>query len=261
MRCPKCNKEIEDSSVFCEHCGEKILHAPTEAPGTENNGFEDGKEKIPTRKPKNKKIAIWIVTTVVLAIVIFIIILLSNMGGSVVEEMTDSTKVEACDEPSPSKHVLSESERQALLNIGYVDLGLPSGTLWKDQNENGYYTFNDAVFQYGNRLPTKENIDELVKYCKWTWGGWEPDTHYYKVTGPNGNSIIMPTSGLIHAKINNGEIYQNEDTGFIFASSQDDCPYYCLIFRRTKFDGVEQDYIKVFCGSGDESKYSVRLAQ
>ena len=24
MKCPKCNQEIEDDSVFCEYCGEKI---------------------------------------------------------------------------------------------------------------------------------------------------------------------------------------------------------------------------------------------
>lgn len=28
---------------------------------------------------------------------------------------------------------------------GWVDLGLPSGNLWKRVNENGYFTYNDAV--------------------------------------------------------------------------------------------------------------------
>lgn len=261
MRCPKCNKEIEDSSVFCEHCGEKILHAPTEAPGTENNGFEDGKEKIPTRKPKNKKIAIWIVTTVVLAIAIFIIILLSNMGGSVVEEMTDSTKVEACDEPSPSKHVLSESERQALLNIGYVDLGLPSGTLWKDQNESGYYTYDEAVRQFGDALPTKEQMEELINYCRWEWNGWGNYAKLYLVIGPNGNHINLPMEGSI--SVEKGERYGYEQSATYWTSSSE---AYLVLYREynSKDHQLEQDKIYVWEPSEEELyswKNSVRLAR
>lgn len=30
MKCPKCNQEIEDNSVFCEYCGEKILTVENE---------------------------------------------------------------------------------------------------------------------------------------------------------------------------------------------------------------------------------------
>ena len=31
---------------------------------------------------------------------------------------------------------------------GYVDLGLPSGTLWKDKNENGFFTYDEAVSRF-----------------------------------------------------------------------------------------------------------------
>ena len=36
----------------------------------------------------------------------------------------------------------------------YIDLGLPSGTLWADCNEEGFYYFDEAVEKYGYRLPT-----------------------------------------------------------------------------------------------------------
>ena len=42
---------------------------------------------------------------------------------------------------------------------GYVDLGLPSGTLWKDKNEEGgFYTYDQAVSKFGNKLPTKDLV-------------------------------------------------------------------------------------------------------
>ena len=75
----------------------------------------------------------------------------------------------------------------------YIDLGLPSGTLWVDTNEEGYYTFDDAVEKYGNCLPTKEQLEELKTQCQWEWTGAG-----YKVTGPNGNSIVLSAAGFLN---------------------------------------------------------------
>ena len=74
---------------------------------------------------------------------------------------------------------------------GWVDLGLPSGTLWKDKNEaGGFFTYYQAIAKFGNSLPTKEQCEELKNYCQWTWYG-----NGYRVTGPSGESIIMPADG------------------------------------------------------------------
>lgn len=73
---------------------------------------------------------------------------------------------------------------------GYVDLDLPSGTFWKDSNESGYYQYNDAVRQFGNSLPTREQAYELQRYCTWKWNGYG-----YTITGRNGNSIFLPALG------------------------------------------------------------------
>lgn len=75
-------------------------------------------------------------------------------------------------------------------STGYTDLGLPSGTIWKNFNATGFYTYDEAVSQFGNRLPTKEQWEELKAECQWSWNG-----SGYKVTGPNGNSIVLPASG------------------------------------------------------------------
>lgn len=74
---------------------------------------------------------------------------------------------------------------------GYVDLGLPSGTLWKVENEDcGLIKYDQAVGFYGSSLPTKEQYEELINNCLWTWTG-----NGYKVKGKSGESIMLPASG------------------------------------------------------------------
>ena len=72
----------------------------------------------------------------------------------------------------------------------YVDLGLPSGTLWKIENEDGFYTYEEAVAKFGNNLPTKEQLEELKDFCRWSWTG-----NGYDVEGPNDNSVFFPAAG------------------------------------------------------------------
>ena len=79
----------------------------------------------------------------------------------------------------------------------YVDLGLPSGTKWKATNEKNaadaeydFFTYDEAVSQFGDRLPTKDQCEELSAECQWSWTG-----NGYKVTGPNGNFITLPAAG------------------------------------------------------------------
>ena len=72
----------------------------------------------------------------------------------------------------------------------WVDLGLPSGTLWKNTNEYGFYDYDNAVGTFGSELPTKEQMEELKNSCRWSWTG-----EGYKVVGPNGNSIYLPAAG------------------------------------------------------------------
>ncbi|MEE1182883.1 MAG: hypothetical protein UHZ06_00160 [Paludibacteraceae bacterium] len=81
-------------------------------------------------------------------------------------------------------------------NGQYVDLGLPSGTLWYSKNEGGddiRYTYDEAINNFGSKLPTKEQLEELRDKCTWTWT-WIGSG--YKVVGPNGNSIYFPAAGV-----------------------------------------------------------------
>ena len=66
----------------------------------------------------------------------------------------------------------------------------------------------------GWRLPTIEELDELATKCKWEWV--KQDKHKgYLVTGPNGNTIFLPTAGY---RFGSGTAYQGS-VGYYWSSS------------------------------------------
>lgn len=138
-----------------------------------------------------------------------------------------------------SVRLIQEPPRQ------YVDLGLPSGTKWASINEVGLYSYYDAVNKYGNKLPTKEQLEELKDNCKWTWTGKD-----YKVTGPNGKSIVLPASGYRNC---GGVDKQVGSNGYYWSSAPNGSSYaWHLAFYSV---GVDM---------GDDSRcygHSVRLVQ
>ena len=133
------------------------------------------------------------------------IVLLVTTGKSVAEK--DSIRAEQARQAEIARQ--KEAEHQARLKAErkrelarrweflsevYVDLGLPSGTLWRNANEGGeyaLYTYDEAVRRFGNKLPTKQQLEELKNKCTWSWIGGG-----YKVTGPNGNSIYLFVAGF-----------------------------------------------------------------
>lgn len=142
----------------------------------------------------------------------------------------------------------AEQERRAaeLKAQGLVDLGLPSGTLWRDRNEEGgFYTYEQAMNKFGDKLPTKEQLEELKNKCSWSWTG-----NGYKVTGPNGNSIVLPASG---SRLCDGNVYYVGSFGYYWSSTPDgsDDAWYLYFFS----DEVDMD--------SDDRCYgnSVRLVQ
>ena len=111
----------------------------------------------------------------------------------------------------------------------WVDLALPSGLKWATCNvgaktpeaSGNYYAWGEtqpkdeynSSLTYGNdisgnvqydvaaanwgegwRMPTKEEMQELIDCCTWEWTK-QNKIKGYNVTGPNGNSIFLPTTG------------------------------------------------------------------
>ena len=116
-----------------------------------------------------------------------------------------------------------------------VDLGLPSGIKWatcnvgasKPEGYGNYYAWGEVATKsnyikennssYGKnlgniggnsrydvarkewgsswRLPTKEEFDELLAYCEWTWTTLNGVNGYEVRSKKNGNSIFFPAAG------------------------------------------------------------------
>ena len=83
--------------------------------------------------------------------------------------------------------VLGACESISPFTEEYIDLGLPSGTLWRGQNEAGVYTYKQAI---SYNIPTEQQMNELIENCQWEWLKTG-----CKVTGPNGKSIVLPLNG------------------------------------------------------------------
>lgn len=74
----------------------------------------------------------------------------------------------------------------------YVDLGLASGTKWCGTGSRGMMSYDKAHKQYSDHLPSKEQWEELMTKCKWSW-----TDGVCTVTGPNGKSITLREEGFI----------------------------------------------------------------
>ncbi len=87
----------------------------------------------------------------------------------------------------------------------------------KKKDISGNDSYDAARVAWGSswRMPTKDEIDELVSSCNWVWTSYEGHLGM-KVTGPNGNSIFLPAAGYYHDSIGISAI---EDTGRYWGST------------------------------------------
>lgn len=172
MKCSKCGKEIANDSNFCEFCGERITSS-----------------KQQFLKSHRKVFYAICALSIIIGFGLIVLIVNSAMNNRVI----DTTE-------TPSD------------NIAVVDLGLPSGTLWRSDNEEGLYDYDSAVSIYGESLPTKEQWEELENQCQWSWTG-----SGYEVTGPNGNTIFLPAAGGRNSR--NGDVYDVGHWGLYWSST------------------------------------------
>ncbi|MBQ6726673.1 MAG: hypothetical protein IJQ89_08865 [Bacteroidales bacterium] len=127
----------------------------------------------------------------------------------------------------------TETTETGTTPAGYVDLGLPSGTKWKATNEanpndeNNFYTYDEAIEKFGSTLPTKVQWEELKTGCQWSWTG-----SGYKVTGNNGESLFLPAAGF---RYGNGSVFPGGFSGRYWSSTPSDSEQaYYLNFRETE---------------------------
>lgn len=157
-----------------------------------------------------------------------------------------------CDNSQGGQGETSGNVVSAFFSEGeYVDLGLPSGTEWKTENENGFYTYNEAVDAFGDKLPTKEQMSELVGSCKWTWEG-----DGYKAVGPNGNSIFLPAAGYRDCSL--GDIRRVGTKGNYWSSTLSPSGNAWALFL---FSGEYGGSVRVHYGDDCSFGHSIRLVR
>ncbi|MBE6309354.1 MAG: adenosylhomocysteinase [Bacteroidales bacterium] len=108
---------------------------------------------------------------------------------------------------------------------------------WRDKNGNGRYDYNASTSELTNigsnisgtqydaatvkwggswRMPTKAEQDELHTKCTWQWTTLN-SVNGYRVTGPNGNSIFLPATGISGGQFSTG--FLQGSFGFYWSGS------------------------------------------
>lgn len=145
----------------------------------------------------------------------------------------------------------------------YIDLGLPSGTLWAADYERKYgeILYLRYTKAFLPDIPTTEQWRELISKCRWKFkGDREEGKRHLVCTGPNGNSILFfqtdfPTDkdstdsfAPIHFWINDASMESSRNVAFM------DCKYEYDDKSKWKFKFIQNE-------SNMEDKFPLRLVR
>lgn len=208
--------------------------------------------------------------------------------ANLVKEVKDGNKSEADALAEIAKKIeaLKAAGGSTTVVKDCVDLGLPSGLMWRKYNvganseyeKGNYYAWGETVtkqkydittYKWGEligettyytkynetdkltllqpeddaatanlgenyRTPTKEDWKELVEECTW-WVATKKNKYnetvidYWKVVGPNGNFIILPSTGSY-----NGDEWYDETSAYQSASRIEGSPLATIIKWRNR---------------------------
>ena len=166
----------------------------------------------------------------------------------------------------------------------FIDLGLPSGTLWADRNigandpedygeyfrwgETTPFTENSDDYEYRDlgeniagteydvatailgkeyKMPTDEQLKELLHCCSWERTAIN-DVKGMKVTGPNGNNIFLPAAGFCYN--NSCRLAATGTGGYYWTASHDSL--LCEVYEGSflMFNSLLCSWAKINRGTG-----------
>jgi len=115
----------------------------------------------------------------------------------------------------------------------YVDLGLPSGTLWATMNvgAEGIADYGDCftheeALNFGVTLPTKEQFRELVENTtyKWVENYNNCGVNGGLLIGKNGNELFFPTRGSFGFYWSSSFLEHNDNYAHFLSCSTEHIP-------------------------------------
>lgn len=111
----------------------------------------------------------------------------AGYGFDIVYNTESSEKITFCLPQASYADYTKDETKAKRMSFGGKDFGNIIA-----YNVAGDEKIDPATANWGKdwRIPTKEEIDELISKCTWEFSG-----NGYKVTGPNGNSIFLPAAG------------------------------------------------------------------
>lgn len=99
---------------------------------------------------------------------------------------------------------------------GWVDLGLPSGKLWCFDNEEGYFTFDEAAEKFQDQLPTIKDWNELIDN---TTQRFDKRRKGLVLKAPNGKKLFLPAMVGYYTDANKRGIYSAGNIGYYWSAT------------------------------------------
>ena len=114
-----------------------------------------------------------------------------------------------------------------------------------DADGNLTAAYDAATANWGDnwRMPTRDEMKELIDNCTWKWTT-QNGVNGYKVTGPNGNSIFLPAAGC---RLNTS-LYDAGSYGYYWSATSYSLSDYAYFLN---FGSVDYD---CYCNSRDYSQ-------
>ena len=108
-----------------------------------------------------------------------------------------------------------------------------------DENGNLTPQYDAATANWGGswRMPTKEQMEELVEHCEWEWTQVN-GVNGAKVIGPNGSCIFLPAAGFRYAYA----LYDDGGIGYCWSSTPYDSDGDDIAYNLRFDDGGEGVY-------------------
>ena len=148
-----------------------------------------------------------------------------------------------------------ESVNLRISNTEYVDLGLPSGTLWSagyEADDDGHILYVPYKNADKYCIPTVDQWKELLDYCRFDGEYSSSGTQFFgiKCIGANGNSIMFKTQGyMIEEKlVSKNPIYGGGVVYFWAFDKEDGIDKNAIIIEPRTYPASNKNIIKFFSG-------------